>query len=253
MKLLHVAAALLTLISAQVFSAEETNSDKTTKQGWMWGVGLGVSQDIYKGYDQRIIPLPLIGYQGERLSVIGPFVRYKVADYSGLSFNLLLSPRFAGYDESDSDVFEGMADRDFSLDVGAGISMHKDDWKLETQLLVDALGRSNGYEAKTRFSKKWNYGPIFFEPTLELSYWDANLVDYYYGVRDDERTAFRSAYHAGDSLNSSIDLSVFTPIFAGGMTRLSLKHSWYGSSMRDSPLTDKDTSWSMFISFSKFF
>jgi outer membrane protein len=42
-------------------------------------------------------------------------------------------------------------------------------------------------------------------------------------------------------------------ILWGGMTRLGIEHHWYDSSISNSPLTDRDSGLSVFLSWSKFF
>ena len=78
------------------------------------GVGVSASQDVYTDFDNRVIPMPLIGYAGERLRVFGPFVSYQLYSDKGVSVDAQLVPVFAGYEEDDSAVFRGMDDRDFS-------------------------------------------------------------------------------------------------------------------------------------------
>ena len=64
----------------------------------------------------RVIPLPILGYRGDRLSVLGPFVSYDVLNQrDGIKLSAQASPRFQGFDSSDSDVFIGMDERDFLI------------------------------------------------------------------------------------------------------------------------------------------
>ena len=91
------------------------------------------------------------------------------------------------------------------------------------------------------------------EPKFGISYSDSKLVNYYYGVRPDEATAQRVAYKASGAVNYNAGFSLSTPIFFGGMTRLGIEHHWYGSSISDSPLTDRDKGLSAFLSWSTFF
>ncbi|KUM51511.1 MipA/OmpV family protein [Rheinheimera sp. EpRS3] len=222
-------------------------------QGFSYGVGVGVNQEIYQGYSNRTIPLPIIGYQGDRLTVYGPFVSYKLLDLGNISFSAKLAPRFAGFDESDSAVFSGMAKRKDSIDGGIGMQLRQDSWKFEAQTVFDLLGNSNGQESKVSVGYSYRAGPVIIEPQFGVSYSDGKLVDYYYGVRPDEATAQRPAYKADGAVNYNAGVSVSTALFFGGMTRLGVEHHWYGSSISDSPLTDRDTGLSAFLSWSRLF
>ncbi|WP_240224223.1 MipA/OmpV family protein [Rheinheimera hassiensis] len=222
-------------------------------QGFSYGVGVGVNQEIYQGYSNRTIPLPIIGYQGDRLTVYGPFVSYKLLDLGNISFSAKLAPRFAGFDESDSAVFSGMAKRKDSIDGGIGMQLRQDSWKFEAQTVFDLLGNSKGQESKVSVGYSYRAGPIIIEPQFGVSYSDSKLVDYYYGVRPDEATAQRPAYKADGAVSYNAGVSFSTALFFGGMTRLGVEHHWYGSSISDSPLTDRDTGLSAFLSWSRLF
>lgn len=237
----------MTVACSNVAAAEETPN------GFLYGVGIGVNQEIYRGYSSRTIPLPILGYRGEKLSVYGPFVSYQLAELGNFSVSAKLAPRFDGFDSSDSSVFTGMAKRKDSLDGGIAVQLRQQDWLLEADTVFDLLGNSNGQESTLAVSYSYRFNAVVVEPKFAVSYADSDLVDYYYGVREDEAIAGRSVYSAHGVLNYSAGLAVSTPLFFGGMTRLGIEHNWYGSSISDSPLTDRDTGLSAFISWSRFF
>lgn len=237
----------MTVACSNVAAAEETPN------GFLYGVGVGVNQEIYRGYSSRTIPLPILGYRGEKLSVYGPFVSYQLAELGNFSVSAKLAPRFDGFDSSDSTVFTGMAKRKDSLDGGIAVQLRQQDWLLEADTVFDLLGNSNGQESTLAVSYSYRFNAVVVEPKFAVSYADSDLVDYYYGVREDEAIAGRSAYSADGVWNYSAGLAVSTPLFFGGMTRLGIEHKWYGSSISDSPLTDRDTGLSAFISWSRFF
>jgi outer membrane protein len=239
------------LLSPTTFAAQER--PESPPQGFLYGVGVGINQEIYQGYKRRVIPLPLIGYRGEKLSVYGPFVSYQLLQAGNLSFSAKLAPRFAGFDDSDSDVFIGMAKRKTSLDAGVGLQYQLAAWTVEAETLADVLGNSNGYESKIKLSYGLRFGPLQLSPSVGASYLSDKLVDYYYGVRPEEATLNRAAYQADSTVNYHTGLALSTPILFGGMTRLAIEHHWYGSSIGDSPLTDRDTGFSVILSWSRFF
>uniref|UniRef100_A0A486XUZ7 MltA-interacting protein n=1 Tax=Rheinheimera sp. BAL341 TaxID=1708203 RepID=A0A486XUZ7_9GAMM len=238
------------LLSTAAIAQQNRNFEPP--QGFLYGVGVGVNQEIYQGYKRRVIPLPLLGYRGEKLSVYGPFVSYELAKANEVSLMAKLSPRFAGYDDSDSDVFIGMK-RKSSLDAGIGLQYKLDNWTLDTEALTDVLGNSNGQEVKLKFSYSLRYGPLQLSPEVGVSYSSSKLVNYYYGVRMDEATSSRSPYRAGSAVNYHTGMVLSTPIFFGGMTRLGLQYHWFDNSIADSPLTDRDSGASAFLAWSKFF
>ena len=117
----------------------------------------------------------------------------------------------------------------------------------------DVLDRSNGSELSAKLDKTFYFGPIFIAPSLGVTFLDRNYVDYYYGVSAAELGVNRPSYRGDAALNTVLGLSIATPIFFSGFTRLSLENTWYHSAITNSPLIDTDTSFRIRLTFSKFF
>ena len=243
------------LFCAQQVVADERGAvrERLEPKGFLYGFGLGINQELYKGYDRRVIPLPILGYRGDRLSVLGPFVSYDLLQQEGVKLAVQASPRFQGFDSSDSDIFIGMDERDFSFDAGLGLKYEKDDWNVGLSSMFDVLNKSDGYELKASLGRAFKSGPIFYEPSISVSYLDANHVNYYYGVGAHEATSSRPAYQTDSAVNTTIGFSIATPIFFDGFTRLSIDYTWNDATIADSPLVDTDTNLSLRLLYSRFF
>ncbi|WAJ70811.1 MipA/OmpV family protein [Catenovulum adriaticum] len=255
MKKTLTATSLLLIFSCFSTQAKQAPSPKrqfSAPQGFTYGVGVAVKREIYKGYKQRVVPLPLFGYQGDKLSVYGPFISYKLYQHNQVKVSALVAPRFEGFDESDSDYFEGMEERKFSMDAGLGVDYKPKGWHLSAKLRADVLSRSNGYEANFKVAKSYRYGPISFGPDIGLTYLDSHNVDYYYGVRASEATADRAFYQGQSALNKSVGFSASSPMY-GGFVRAGINHTWYDDAITDSPLTERDASLSFMLTYSRFF
>lgn len=222
-------------------------------EGFLYGVGLAVNRQIYRGYDRRVILLPILGYRGEKLLVFGPFVRYALAQSGALTFSIQAAPRFQGFDESDSDLFAGMDERKISMDLGFGLEYASDNFKLELSSLHDLLGRSDGSEIGLSASKVYRSGSWFIEPALGLSYLNRRHVDYYYGVDADEVASFRPAYDGDDALNFNLGVSFTTPAIFDGLARIGLEYTRFDDEIADSPLVDEDDSLGLIFTYSRFF
>lgn len=253
-RILLLAACLATLGSASLQADDlATTNARPESNGFFYGVGLGLNQELYQGYRRRVVPIPMIGYRGERLSVYGPFISYNVVQQGYVNISLRLAPRFAGFDGSDSVVFAGMAKRKSSLDAGVELQVNVQQWRYELGVLADALTHSKGYELNSAMSYQYQKGPFFMVPKLSVYFVDKKMVDYYYGVRSEEATAERAAYQAGSAIHYGLGVTFATPIVAGGMTRLGIEHRWYGDSVAHSPLTDRSRGLQLFFSYSRFF
>lgn len=229
------------------------NRARLEPKGFLYGFGLGLSGEIYEGYDRRVIPLPILGYRGDNFEVLGPFASYDAYSANDVDFMLKLAPRFQGFDDGDSDIFIGMDERDFSMDAGFGVGYERNNWKTDISAMFDIFGKSKGHEISAKVGKVMRYGPVFFEPNAQVSYVDEKHVDYYYGVRAHEVTEDRAAYQGSSAVNYSLGFSVSTPILFDGFTMLALDYTWYDDSITDSPLVDQDTNFNLRLLYSAFF
>jgi MipA family protein len=250
--------ALLALVLAMCAQIPLVSADLEGKrpkpEGWFYGLGLGYTESIYIDKDNRFIPLPSIGYIGEKITFAGPFFSYKWFDQEGFSSDLKLRVRFDGYSADDSYIFEGMAKREMSLDGGFGVAYQKKDIaRFELTMLHDTLGRHKGMGSGFQISRQFNKGPFFFVPEIAVQRFDENFVDYYYGVEQDEAKAFRPYYEGKAVTNYRADFNISTPIFFGGFTRLDLGYIWYGNEIANSPLVDKDQGFNIRFAFTRFF
>ena len=255
--LIYIVGSLLCLTSnpviAESASQRGENRSRVEPRGFFYGAAISIKREIYVDYDESVTPLPVLGYRGEKLNVFGPFVSYEFLSAGDFKFSARAQPRFDGYEESDSDIFEGMDEREISMDIGLGLKYQRDNWKFEIAALHDALDRSNGTEFSASLGKVFRSGPVFIEPSVGLSYLDSRHVDYYYGVGQSEATSDRPEFEGRDAWNPSLGVSLTTPAFFDGLTRISLENTWYDSSITDSPLTEEDSSLTLLASFSKFF
>lgn len=251
-KSLILALLLAANISFSQDNPAEVSQRPAFPQGFIYGAGVASQQQIYKGFDQRTIAIPLLGYVGEKWNVFGPFISYSLVKEENWNFDLNLSPRFNGFDEDDSDFFQGMDKRKDSLDAGFTAKYKKNQWSYQFEALTDVLSNSKGTDLEFNVSRKFKANFFTIEPAVSLNQFDGNLTDYYYGVRQDEVLESRSFYEAKSTLNKSLKLSISHPIPIG-LVRLDIDNTWFGSGIADSPLVDDDKAFGARLFFIGFF
>ena len=250
---LGLCLSLGTVIVPSLAFADQAPRQRDSGYGFLYGFGLAVNQELYQGYSTRVIPLPVVGYRGEDLTIFGPIASYKLLQLADFNIKLRLQPRFAGYDEDDSPVFAGMAQRHYSMDGGFALDYKLGKWKTDFSTVFDLLGRSNGFESKASLGRPLQFGPIFIEPSVGVTYQSSKLVDYYYGVRANEATDSRPAYSAGAAVNYQASIGVMTPILFGGITRFQVSNTWYDNDLLNSPLTSGRKGLTFLLSYSRLF
>ncbi len=235
-------------------TVNEAKTEKAQPSGWFYGAFANMSSSPYRGMANEIQALPIIGYRSNKLSWMGPRVSYQLFEQEGFEASTLLDYYMVGFDDGDSDFFTGMSERRNSFFAGFSASYTTTN-KLSLSLssMQDLQGRSDGNDTKLGLSYAHNVGPIFITPKVELTRLSRAYTDYYYGVRSAEENSERKAYDGSTSLNKSVGLSVGTPIFLGGFSRIAVSHHWLDSAITDSPLIDDDHYWQATLTFSRFF
>jgi len=214
-----------------------------TDRGGQWGLGLGaVVLDMpYRDFDRKVLPLPLLSYESERISATVPTFDVKLNSDASLSWRLRAHWSLEGYEAKDATVLTGMEERKSSLWVGGAVIWKTDFANLSAQVLADAMGNSKGTRAKLQIDRRWTSGRFGITPRLAAEWVDDKYVDYYYGVRGAEARTWRPAHEGKSTTNLQVGLRVdYSPsrhhsVFADiGTTR-------FGGAIKDSPLADKST------------
>ncbi len=196
----------------------------------------------YRGVD---IPgtrtVPFANWEGERFHLRGLQAGYRLNDSRRFEWTAYLRPRFQGYSSGDSDDLDGMSTRHASVDAGLQFNSHLTTrWAVRARASSDILWVHEGQEADLSLTHRWPVNErLTLTPAVGNVWQSANLVDYYYGVEDDETTDDRPAYDGRSASNPYVQLGIhyrFTPRLA---LFSQVQSSRLDDSIRDSPLVDQ--------------
>ncbi len=243
-----ISAIALTVIAVgNTLAGEATEQTESRQPEWFVGAGVIVVSKPYRGVDSKVYPMPLFGYDGERLYLRGITGGYRLFKGERWSLGPILRPRIEGYEAGDSSVLAGMRDRDPSLDAGIDLSWRADWGLLSAAIVTDVLGRHDGQELGVSYTARFPYGGFDFFPSAGLRWRSSNLVDYYYGVRGDEVRAGRPAYEPGDTITPVVRLTVRRKIVTKWVALASAQYEWFGSEITDSPIVEDDYAVSLML------
>jgi MipA family protein len=228
--------ALALLAASSTASAVDVPSPRWTFGAMVLDRGLP-----YRGYDESLLVLPLVRFEGERVHLRGLRGSVVLNEQGPFEFSAFLQVRPDGYKADRSDYLAGMDDRDSTLDAGLSASYTNPKvGQFELSLGSDVLGRSSGQEAQLEYTIAFNAGGWLVVPKLALRWKSSDLVDYYYGVRSDEALVGRAAYSPGSAVVPELSVLALRPIgkrwtlFAGaGYSRLP-------TVITDSPIVDSN-------------
>jgi outer membrane protein len=237
-RIVVAAVAALTFAGVAYADAEEPNEAK--KPSWLVGAGMAVAAKPYEGMSAKVYPIPLFGYEGERLYVRGISAGYRLFVHDGWSLGPVVRIRFDGYEADDSDDLDGMDDRDGTINGGLEVTRLTDWGLIGLSFVNDLLGRHDGHDIEVSYTIRFGWQRWDIIPSVALCYRSEDLVDYYYGVKADEARSGRPAYVAGEALNPSIRLAARRDVSERWQATVVLQYEWYDSEISDSPIVDDD-------------
>lgn len=209
----HTAATIVLAVAGNLLCTPVwANSDPLTgvvaaPGGAGLGVGLRMGRSPYKGAGTRNDLVPLYLYEGKYVYLHAYRIGLKLESSEKHRFDVFLSHRFEGFPyDRVPDSLAGMAVRQSGLDFGASYE-YRDSWgALYAEALHDAVDASKGSELRLGYRYEWKSGRFAFRPQLQVSWRDAKLNNYYYGVQPGEATATRPAYEPGSGINLQLGL-----------------------------------------------
>ena len=235
------------LLSSLSANAEEGQKNE-------FGIGLAViSQNA--GYDigveSNVVPAILINYGN--FSLLGPEAKYNLHRSDNLTFDFTGSLRLDGYSEDDDKFFTGMKDRDLTIDLGFALEYELGPVDIGFSMAADVLGKHEGHQAALTFGHNFNFDSAQLTPFIGVEYQSEDLVDYYYGVRQEEATASRAFYQADAATQAVAGLRGMW--WSGQHHRVifRLEYSTLDNSIKDSPLVDSSASYEFIIGYAYVF
>ena len=219
------AARLLVLVLAFFLGCggAAANSDPLAGVAAPGGVGIGVLPRIerspYLGAGTRHDFVLLYLYEGERVYLRSHSVGVKFGPSEVQRAEVFLRHRYEG---SPTDAIPpslaGMARREPGIDFGASGQIGGV-WGIAfAELLHDVSAASRGSEMRLGYKYPWRSGRLWLRPHATLSLRNSNLNNYHYGVRPEEVTPDRPAYHAGSGVE--LELGFYAAYQLAGRWRL---------------------------------
>ncbi|WP_440223963.1 MipA/OmpV family protein [Dokdonella sp. MW10] len=231
---------------------------------WSLGVAAMLTDSPYAGEGTRVMPIPLVSYQGERFSFKGITAGFRLFGSESLELSAIGKFRFDGFDVKDLGRRELAAngidyrlleDRDLGFDAGLGMTWRGAAGELEVELLADATDTSGGQEASVQYGYPIPLGNGRLTPAVGVTWLSKDMANYYYGTLDEEIARGVIAYRPGSATIPHVGLSYFRPLGTRWSMMASFKYSSLPDEITDSPLVERDSdgSGSVFVGFSRGF
>lgn len=231
-----------------------------------WGAGVAavVSDSPYAGEGTRVVPIPLLSFQGEKFRFQGITASWSLLSGEKYEFAAIAKLRFDGFKVKDLGRAELarngvdyrlLEDRDMGVDVGLGGKWFGRAGELEVELIADATDTSGGQEASFQYGYPLAWGKGTFSPTIGATWMSKDLANYYFGTLDEEVARGVVDYKPGASTITHVGFTYLRPLGEKWALMGIARYSQLPDEIQDSPLVEADTSGtsSLFLGISRGF
>jgi outer membrane protein len=257
---------LLSALSFNAVAQTARDDDAAPGEPPRWGLGAGaiVNDSPYAGEGLRLMPVPLVNYNGERFYFGIGGAGWRIVKNDSLELTAVGKLRFDGFQVDDLGRAELgrngidyrlLEDRDKAFEIGVSAKWSGKAGEIEAELLADATDTSGGQEASIQYSYPFQLGKGTLSPSVSVTWQSKDMANYYYGTLDAEVARGVINYKPGAVTIPQIGFSYFRPLGEKWSLMAFFKYSSLPGEIKKSPLIEADTNStaSTFIGFSRAF
>lgn len=254
--LLALLAGASTTVMAQTAPPVEDAQPEGPPSRWGLGIGAVASDSPYAGEGTRVVPVPLISYQGEKFFFQGIRAGWQFVRNDSFEFATIAQFRFDGFDIDDLSRqqlaangldYRQLEDRDHSLDAGVSAKWTSVAGEFEIELLTDVTDRSGGQQFSLQYGYPIQWGKSMVTPNVGVTWLSDDTANYYYGTLDEEVARGALDYKPDAATVPYVGLD-YMRFFGKNWTLLAfLKYSVLPDEIKDSPFLQPDTNGSASI------
>ncbi|MBH0071987.1 MipA/OmpV family protein [Pseudoalteromonas sp. NZS127] len=208
-----------------------------------WSVAGGVIavDSPYANTDTKVMALPMINYQGEKLTLRGYTLDYTLLQQHGFSWSATLAPgQFFDSSDSDNPAIKALNERKMSLYAGTKVSYAASFGRVSASVSHDILGNGDGAKFKTDYSYPVKLTKeLMLAPFVGVEINSSQLSNYYYGVAEGESSTF-DAYELSSTVNYNIGLLASYQLNRNWNVNALVKFNQLDADIEDSPIIDTD-------------
>ena len=235
LKKLKLLSAIVSVCFVSSLWADQDDLNKFKIGAGVISIGAEYKDDAGQG---ELILFPQ--YKGDRFNLNYNEISYKIIKSPDYSLAVLAAPRFQGFDADDDALFKGMSDRDPAFELGLNLRFYSSYGNLTFNGLRDISDAHDGYELSVIYNYPVNLNDWTFDFKLGNRYRSNKLIDYYYGVEDDEVRPNRSAYQAGSAQIFFIGVDTSYQITPRWKAVMNLNFERLPNEIKNSPLVDEE-------------
>lgn len=219
--------------------------DQKNDEQQSFGIGMtsSIAQRPFVGVDDQNASLLYLSYRHKSFYIEGLDFGYNFYKTDKIKIDLLATPRFYEVEPAfaDNGELDGLDKTKPTYLAGISMQTMANNITYTFQALHDLL-ESDGNEFVLQASKSFKLTDKFIlSPSAGLTYQDASLVDYFYGVQANEVRTNRALYSGGSSINYNVSLHAKWKISKHLEMLGQLKYEVLGDGIVDSPIVNENS------------
>jgi outer membrane protein len=231
-----------------------------------WGVGVAsvISDSPYAGEGTKVLPIPLVTFEGERFYFRGVTAGWRFVRNDSFELAGIAKLRFDGFNVDDLGRTELatnginaalLEDRDLGLDAGIGVKWTGAAGEIEMEFLADATDTSGGQEITLQYGHPFRVGNGRLTPSIGATWQSDDMANYYYGTLNTEVARGVANYKPGSVVTPYAGIQYFRPIGDRWALLAFAKYSVLPDELTASPLLEPESDGvtSVFLGFSRGF
>lgn len=212
------------------------------------GVNGSMSGGAYKArhHDYQVLPVP--GYDNDIWYLSGAEAGYYLLndDVNELAIKTFYDGNAYDASEGRGEAMRRLHDRHATLMAGASYQVTTPWGALRTQLAADVLNHSKGVTANVAYLSLLPFGALVLVPEVGADWANGQQNRYYYGVSASEsRRSGIAAWRPGSAFTPYGALTLDYRLTEHWESWSTLRMDWLPSTVRRSPMVDRNTTWSI--------
>lgn len=257
-------SALLLCASTHAFAQSDDTTDEQPSSSWGLGLAVAAFDSPYAGEGTRVVPYPLISYEGKRFYFQGITAGVNLWKTDAFAFSAIVEPRMDGFDVSDlgrTELAQNGIDyrllenRDEGASAGLRALWGGDAGQLEIKALADVTDASGGQDASIQYGYPIQLWKGILTPIAGAKWLSKDSANYFFGTLDEEVARGVVDYKPGSVTIPRVGVSYYRPVGKKWSFIANVDYSPLPDEIKQSPLVEPDTDGTatVFIGFSRGF
>ena len=230
------------LVLAAPVAIETSKFSNSKDSSFAIGFTRSIAKRPFIGVDDQSTSLPYISWRYKDFQIEGVSASYTLSHNHDFKTAVLITPRFYEVKPSFASAGElnGLDETRQTLLVGISTQFVIKPAVFTVQLLSDAI-ESKGLEFVASMSRRLVLNPsLSLFPSVGLSWQDADMVDHFYGVQENEVQVGRALYKGSATLNYNASMTLSWQVTPKIEMLGFIKYQALGEGITDSSIVDED-------------